>query len=315
MAPLLWEQIDKHACRNMPGMSPSDIVRDLKKFDPILFAKLAPQTLGGWIDRSGDKPRWSQRTLDRVERGHRPGGASTHVGVLIKYPTATENIIKTLTDLRNCSIPLTLITIHGIMIGQLEFSAPLIFKQPSQDGTLFRCSEDFVKKFLKRSMGWTIRRSTRVAGGKIPADSDVILFKAFLRMAYSVKTENVPSKLIVNSDQTQITLAQGCQLTYAPIRSKQVTTVGSEEKRAITLLVSLTNDGQLLPFQTIYKGSTPASLPSKKAPGYKECIEAGFLMEPSKTATSLRRYISISYYGNCPITRYIHSVSCPPPKF
>jgi len=26
-------------------------------------------------------------------------------------------------------------------------------------------------------------------------------------------------------------------------------------------------------------------------------------------------YLHISYIGYCPITRYIHSVSCPPPKF
>ena len=40
-----------------------------------------------------------------------------------------------------------------------------------------------------------------------------------------------------------------------------------------------------------------------------------FLLVRCRVAFSLRRYISISYYGNCPITRYIHSVSCPPPKF
>lgn len=284
MAPLLWEQIEKFARKNMPGMSPSDIVRDLKKFDPILFGKLAPQTLGAWIDRSGDKPCWTTRTLERVKKGHRPGGITTRVGILVKYPDATEKIIKTLTDLRNCHIALTLTTVRGLMIAQLKFSAPLIFKTPSADGTLFQCSEEFVRKFLHRSMGWTIRRSTR-AGGKIPSDFDAILRKAHLRMAYSVRNENIPSKLMVNSDQTQLTLAQGCHLTYDKIGSKQVTTVGSEEKRAITVLVSLTNDGTLLPFQTIYKGSTVGCLPSGDSPGYAESVNAGFLFEPSKTAT------------------------------
>ena len=64
MAPLLWEQINKFARKNMLGMSPMDIVWDLKKFDPVLFAKLAPQTVGGWIDRSGDKPCWTKCTLE-----------------------------------------------------------------------------------------------------------------------------------------------------------------------------------------------------------------------------------------------------------
>lgn len=134
-------------------MSPSDIVQDLKKFNPILFEKLAPQTLGAWIDRSGDKPHWTTCTLECVKKGHRPGGITTQVGILIKYPNVTEKIIKTLTDLHNCHIVLTLTTVHGLMIAQLKFSAPLIFKTPSADGTLFQCSEEFVQKFLHRSMG------------------------------------------------------------------------------------------------------------------------------------------------------------------
>ncbi|KAF8059060.1 hypothetical protein FPV67DRAFT_1379277, partial [Lyophyllum atratum] len=133
-------------------------------------------------------------------------------------------------------------------------------------------------------LGWTMRRSTR-AGGKIPANHELILRKAHLRMAYSIKDESIESALVVNSDQTQTTYAQGCHLTYAPVGSKQVTTVGLEEKRAITVMVSLANDGTLLPFQAIYKGSTDASLPSSSARSMKEALDAGFLFETSKTAT------------------------------
>ena len=195
-----------------------------------------------------------------------------------------QKIIRTLTDLHDCSVALTLTTIRGLMIGHLEFSAPQIFKTPSADETLFHCSEEFVRKFLRRSMGWTLHHSTR-AGSKIPSDYAEILRRAHLRMAYSVKDENIPSALMVNRDQTQLTLTQGCHLTYDKIGAQQVTTVGSEEKRAITVLVSLTNDGKVLPFQTIYKGSTIACLPSQDSPGYAESIKAGFLFEPLKTAT------------------------------
>ena len=47
----------------------------------------------------------------------------------------------------------------------------------------------------------------------------------------------------------------------------------------------------------------------------KPLAEAVVTTQAVGSGCSLRRYISISYYGNCPITRYIHSVSCPPPKF
>ncbi len=66
-------------------MSPSEIVKALQRKDNVLFAKLAPQTLGAWIDRTGEVPRWSDRTLERVERGNHPGGLKTRVGVLVRH--------------------------------------------------------------------------------------------------------------------------------------------------------------------------------------------------------------------------------------
>ena len=142
----------------------------------------------------------------------------------------------------------------------------------------------FVRKLIKRALGWTIRRSTR-AGRKIPKNADEILTKAFLRIAYVTKHEDIPSKLIANSDQTQVLLQQGCDKTYAPKGSKQVATLGSEEKRAITVLTTLTNDGVLLPFQTIHKGSTPQSLPSKGCRSMSDARAAGFLLESSMSST------------------------------
>jgi hypothetical protein len=74
-------------------------------------------------------------------------------------------------------------------------------------------------------------------------------------------------------------------MTYAPKGSKQVTSNGSEEKCAITVMVSLTNSGKVLPFQAIYKGSTPGLLPSKGAPCVKEALDEGFLLKSSMTGT------------------------------
>lgn len=123
---------------------------------------------------------------------------------------------------------------------------------------------------MHRALGWSLRRSTR-AGGKVPiANHEELLRKAFLRMAFCIKDENIPSALIVNRDQTQLVLAQGCHLTYAETGSRQVVTVGSEEKRAITVMVSLSNDGTLLPFQAIYQGKTAASQPSRGSLSYAE---------------------------------------------
>ncbi|KAF8990756.1 hypothetical protein BDQ17DRAFT_1176465, partial [Cyathus striatus] len=93
------------------------------------------------------------------------------------------------------------------IIGQLQHLAPTIFKVPSSDGSLFVCSDNFVNKFLHRSLGWTLRKSTR-AGRKIPNNADEVLRKAFLRMVHIIKVYDIPSPaLIVNGDQTQVVLS------------------------------------------------------------------------------------------------------------
>jgi len=68
-----------------PKMSPVAIVKELQKKDGLLFAKLASQTVGAWIDRTGEVPRWSDRTLERVAQGNHPGGLKTRVGVLVSH--------------------------------------------------------------------------------------------------------------------------------------------------------------------------------------------------------------------------------------
>jgi len=84
MNPFLWATIEKAAKRAGHRMSPAEIVKELHKIDSKIFKKLAPQTVGAWIDRTGDCPRWSDITLEQVKRGNKPGGLTTRVGVLVR---------------------------------------------------------------------------------------------------------------------------------------------------------------------------------------------------------------------------------------
>jgi hypothetical protein len=59
-------------------------------------------------------------------------------------------------------------------------------------------------------------------------------------------------------------------MTYSPIGAKQVSLVGGDEKRVFTVMVSVANDGTLLPFQAIYAGLSAVSRPSKTAAYYGE---------------------------------------------
>src|ERR1700729_2282971 len=66
---------------------------------------------------------------------------------------------------------------------------------------------------------------------------------------------------------------------------KQVATMGMDEKRAFTLVPSISASGELLPMQTIFHGKTSASCPSKGARCYNEAKDQGFKFEPSQSHT------------------------------
>ncbi|KAH7902964.1 hypothetical protein BJ138DRAFT_974566, partial [Hygrophoropsis aurantiaca] len=86
-------------------------------------------------------------------------------------------------------------------------------------------------------------------------------------------------------DQTNIVYVQGSQVTWAKTGSKQVSVVGEDEKRAFTVMVSVSNSGTLLPFQTIFQGATTRSCPNPSGKDYEQAKAAGFRFEPSETAT------------------------------
>ena len=99
------------------------------------------------------------------------------------------------------------------MIATIESSKPQLFTQPQADRHLFRCSPEFVRKFLNAELGWSLRRATRPVQ-KIPENVDEILYRATLRQAFSIRNFNIPAALCVNTDQTQIVLQQGGNITW-----------------------------------------------------------------------------------------------------
>ncbi|KAJ8592551.1 hypothetical protein M405DRAFT_686519, partial [Rhizopogon salebrosus TDB-379] len=133
-------------------------------------------------------------------------------------------------------------------------------------------------------MDWSEHRATRAAQ-KTPVNWEDTCEQAFLRLAYTMKEEDIPTPLYINSDQTQVVYAQGSSLTWAKTGSKQVSTIGNDEKRAFTVVVSISNDGTMLPLQAIYQGSTKGSCPSTSSDRYDDSLNAGFRFEFSNTKT------------------------------
>jgi hypothetical protein len=81
--PFLWASIENAARQAGYQMNPLEVVKELHKLDGKVFKQLAPQTVGAWIDRTGDCPCWSDKTLERIKQGNKPGSLTTCVGVLV----------------------------------------------------------------------------------------------------------------------------------------------------------------------------------------------------------------------------------------
>lgn len=130
-------------------------------------------------------------------------------------------------------------------------------------------------------MDWSLHHSTR-PGKKVPDGVTQILTDAFLRLVHTISENNIMVTISVNTDQTLVTYAAGASEIYAPRGSKQVEVVRKDEKQGFTLVVGVSMSGEALPFQVIYAGTTPRSLPSVNAPDYykataelKFCFESG----------------------------------------
>ncbi|KAG2067099.1 hypothetical protein BDR04DRAFT_1028394, partial [Suillus decipiens] len=75
--------------------------------------------------------------------------------------------------------------------------------------------------------------------------------------------------------------------------AKQISTVGNDEKHAFTVMVSISNDGTMLPLQAIYQGYSKGSCPSQSTLNYENCISAGFQFENSNTKTYWSTYATM----------------------
>jgi hypothetical protein len=152
--------------------------------------------------------------------------------------------------------------------------ASQIFEREGRDGSHFRCSDSFLHGWLHGTLKWSERKATRAAQ-KVPDNWEELCERAFFRIAYAIKEEDIPPDLYVNLDQTQGVLAQSTNLTWATTGAKQVSVIGLEEKRAMTIVVSIANSGKLLSFQGVYQGFTDLPCPSKNVRSYTDASDIG----------------------------------------
>ncbi|TFK16528.1 hypothetical protein FA15DRAFT_548484, partial [Coprinopsis marcescibilis] len=153
-------------------------------------------------------------------------------------------------------------------------------------------------------LGWSPHQSTQ-AVQKLPTDWEDQCIRSCLRKAYVIKEHDIPASLFINSDQTQLVYAPGDKMTWSKTGEKQVKVVNVEEKRAITVMVSVASDGQALPLQAIYTGKSSRSLPNSAASNYDDAINAGFRLVSSMTATYWSNQTTMKDFANDILAPYI----------
>ncbi|TDL14854.1 hypothetical protein BD410DRAFT_845670 [Rickenella mellea] len=183
--PLTWAMILEARVR-VRGWSPREITNQAKRMSPAVFSGLNEQVLGRWIQRepvkgeTGPLPRWKKKVLDRAEAGIEPGGQFTRTGVLADYPELIATILRHFENLREAGISISVVTARGIIIAMIEHHAPEVFTRVAKDGSVFRCCDSWVKKFLRANLRWVMRSSTRAAQ-KIPLNTEEQIRHSFLR--------------------------------------------------------------------------------------------------------------------------------------
>ena len=149
--------------------------------------------------------------------------------------------------------------IHGVLMG-------LIKSDLSTYGSCldFNVTRGWISYLYKR-MNMT-RRMVTTSRPKITRtiweDTHFIFLK---EIAHAVSWHDIPDELIINVDQT-LSKFVPTDVTMVVRGTKHIPRTGGNDKRGITVTLSETLNGVMLPFQLIYKGKTARSLLSVPFP-------------------------------------------------
>ncbi len=111
------------------------------------------------------------------------------------------------------------------------------------------------------------------------------------RVAYFVKVYNVLMCLIVNTYQTRVHLVPTKGDRTWEIRGAiHVQVLGIEDKRKITIVVSSSAEGSLLPLQVVFQRTTNHTLPPMNH-GRKQCSLIGFHLTYSSNLETTQAFV------------------------
>lgn len=94
-------------------------------------------------------------------------------------------------------------------------------------------------------------------------------------------------------DQIGVYYLPNSALTYNERGAKQVDIVSKDDKRAYTLCVASTPDGDFLPFQQVFSGASDKSLPTGASIGMDRAREYGFHFAYAKSEKASSHYSTL----------------------
>ncbi|KAH9840658.1 uncharacterized protein C8Q71DRAFT_675425, partial [Rhodofomes roseus] len=121
----------------------------------------------------------------------------------------------------------------------------------------------------------SMRKATR-ATQKVPANANDLLRAMHARITFAFRTENIKPEVAVNADQAGVMLFPTGKYTYEKRGSKDVSVAGHEERRQFTIVTASSMAGQIIPFQSVWGGTTDQSLPSRSDPNWPTANLLGF---------------------------------------
>ena len=198
------------------------------------------------------------------------------------------------------------------MVGILQVHLPEIFTtEIGGNGRVFQCSDAFVGRFVKRTLGWSKRKGTQ-AGQKLPVDAEDQMEACAFRLAVVIGDHDIPESCVINNDQTGQTYAQPGLSTYDEVGTNQVTIVGKEDKRSFTIMVGVSMSGDVLPFQVMYAGQTLGSCPDVSDPkspfkaANDEAKHLRFRFEPTKSSKHWSNIMTMQKYVQHVLVAYFN---------
>jgi hypothetical protein len=194
------------------------------------------------------------------------------------HPEVVNKIYSDLKLLRSAGTHLDYNLIRAIIYGTIQAMAPELLSGDRP----FLVSRRYIQTFMSVYLDFSWRKTTKAAG-KVPDDWEYQGFLLSLRICSSISTYDTPPELVINADQTGVHLLMLGGMTWHPRGETQVPAIGIDEKRQVTLMLSFSAAGNMLPFQIISGGKTEKSLPSANA--RKEGEDAGFLFSVSGAQT------------------------------